>query len=135
MYGNCFRSSRGVGGGKESQPGAGSRSNVSATGGGTSGNAGPLRRAVTLANPQGLHVRPAAAFADLAARFESRVTVAKDGQTVDGKFWPDLLLLAAEQGCTLILEVDGPDAETALETLAKALAEYREDEPPATSDP
>jgi phosphotransferase system HPr (HPr) family protein len=92
---------------------------------------GPLRRTVVVKNPQGLHVRPAAAFAGLAARFESRVTVSKgDGERVDGKFWPDLLLLAAEQGTKLELEVDGPDAMKAIEPLAQALAEFREDETP-----
>ena len=90
----------------------------------------PIRRAVTVTNPQGLHVRPAAAFAELAARFESRVVVSKEGQAVDGKFWPDLLLLAAEQGTTLMLEVDGPDAADAIDVLARALAEFKEDESP-----
>jgi phosphotransferase system HPr (HPr) family protein len=92
---------------------------------------GPQRRTVVVKNPQGLHVRPAAAFAGLAARFESRVTVSKgDGEKVDGKFWPDLLLLMAEQGTPLELEVDGPDAPGAIEVLAKALAEFHEDEAP-----
>ncbi len=58
----------------------------------------PLRRVVTVANPQGLHIRPAAAFAELAQRFEANVRVSRNGQTVDGKFWPELLLLAAEMG-------------------------------------
>jgi phosphocarrier protein HPr len=101
---------------------------VAATGGSISGSSGPLRREVQVTNPQGLHVRPAAAFAELAARFESRVTVSKDGQNVDGKFWPDLLLLAAEQGSKLIIEVDGPDAEPALEALCKVLAEFQDDD-------
>lgn len=108
---------------------------MAATVGRLSGNSGPLRREVTVTNPQGLHVRPAAAFAELAARFESRVTVTKDGQAVDGKFWPDLLLLAAEQGSTLVIEVDGPDAEHALDVLCKAISDYREDEgPPAREE-
>lgn len=92
---------------------------------------GPLRRTVVVKNPQGLHARPAAAFAGLAARFESRVTVAKaEGERVDGKFWPDLLMLAAEQGTALELEVEGPDAPDAIDMLAQALAEFHEDESP-----
>lgn len=94
-------------------------------------NHGPLRRVVTVANPQGLHIRPAAAFAELAARFESRVAVSREGQTVDGKFWPDLLMLAAEHGTALTLEVDGKDAADALEALAQLLASKFEDEPAA----
>jgi phosphotransferase system HPr (HPr) family protein len=87
----------------------------------------PLRRVVTIANPQGLHIRPAAAFAELAQRFEAKVTVSREGQSVDGKFWPDLLLLAAEQGTQLLLEVEGPDAAEAVEPLADQLAAILEE--------
>lgn len=90
---------------------------------------GPLRRVVTVGNPQGLHVRPAAAFAELAARFECKVSVMRDDTAVDGKFWPDLLLLAAEQGTQLTLVVDGPGAPEALEALARQLSEAFEEEP------
>lgn len=84
-----------------------------------------LTREVTVVNPQGLHIRPAAAFAELAARFEANVTVSRDGgERVNGKLWPDLLLLAAEKGAKLLLEVEGRDASDALEALAKLLSTY-----------
>lgn len=90
----------------------------------------PLRRSVTITNPQGLHMRPAAAFAELAARFESNVLVARDSQKVDGKNWLELLLLAAEPGTELMLEVAGRDAASAIDALATALAATpRADEP------
>lgn len=92
---------------------------------------GPLRRVVTVANPQGLHIRPAAAFAELAQRFEANVRVSRNGQTVDGKFWPELLLLAAEMGAQLTIECDGPDAPVALEALSEQLATVFEDAPAA----
>jgi phosphotransferase system HPr (HPr) family protein len=81
-----------------------------------------LRRSVTIVNPQGLHMRPAAAFAELAARFDSSVNVCRDAQVVDGKNWLELLLLAAEPGTELIVEVAGPDAAQALDALAQQLA-------------
>jgi len=90
---------------------------------------GPVRRVVVVGNPQGLHIRPAAAFAEVASRFTARVVVIRDDQTVDGKFWPDLLMLAAEQGTPLTLECDGSDAAEALEALASQLAAVFEDEP------
>ena len=98
--------------------------------GGTEANSnGPLRRTVVVKNPQGLHIRPAAAFAEVAARYVSRVTVANpEGEVVDGKFWPDLLLLKALQGTPLELVVDGADAPDAIDVLAQALAEYHEEE-------
>jgi phosphocarrier protein HPr len=81
-----------------------------------------LRRSVRIANPNGLHMRPAAAFAELAAQFDSSVKLGRDAQTVDGKNWLELLLLAAEPGTELMLEVSGPDAPKAIEALAQQLA-------------
>lgn len=81
-----------------------------------------LRRTVTINNPSGLHMRPAAAFAALASRFESAVTVARAGAPVDGKDLLQLMLLAADCGTELELKVSGPDAATALDTLAELLA-------------
>ncbi len=92
-----------------------------------------LTREVTVVNPQGLHIRPAAAFAELAARFEANVTISRDGgERVNGKLWPDLLLLAAEKGTKLLLEVEGRDAGDALDALAKLLSTY-ETEPEGTN--
>jgi phosphotransferase system HPr (HPr) family protein len=82
---------------------------------------GSLRRTVTIVNPRGLHLRPAADFAQLASRFESTVTVSHGQQAVDGKDAMNLLLLIAEQGAKLVIEVTGQDAAEALEPLAKIL--------------
>lgn len=83
----------------------------------------PMRREIVIANPQGLHMRPAAAFAELAGRFESSVIVFRDeAQPVDGKNWLELLLLAAEPGTKLTVEVAGADAADALDALAEILA-------------
>lgn len=85
-------------------------------------NGTSLQRKVLLANPQGLHMRPSAAFVELAGRFQSNVTVTHDGRSVNGKSLWDLLLLAAMPGCELTLEADGPDAPQALDALAALLA-------------
>jgi phosphotransferase system HPr (HPr) family protein len=81
-----------------------------------------LQRQVVITNPHGLHMRPSAAFVELAGRFQSTVTVSLDGRSVNGKSLWDLLLLAAMPGSAVMLEVAGPDAETALEALAAQLA-------------
>lgn len=86
---------------------------------------GSLRRVVTIANPQGLHMRPAATFAEMASRFEATITVTRDQQTVDGKNWMDLLLLAAEGGMQVTIEAAGKDADQAIEALAEFLQTYR----------
>lgn len=85
-------------------------------------NGAPLQRRVQLANPQGLHMRPSAAFVELAGRFESNVTVSHEGKRVNGKSLWDLLLLAAMPGSELTLEADGPDAPEALAALSDLLS-------------
>jgi phosphocarrier protein len=80
-----------------------------------------LRRKVTVSDPLGLHMRPLTAFAQRANQFQSAVTVSKDDQRVNGKSPLELMLLAAEQGTELELEVSGADAEAALEVLAQIL--------------
>jgi phosphotransferase system HPr (HPr) family protein len=81
-----------------------------------------LRRTITVVNPQGLHLRPAAAFAKRAREFAASVQVLRDDRAVNGKSQLDLVLLAAEPGTELIIEVSGPDAESAIEALAELLA-------------
>lgn len=83
---------------------------------------GRLRQTVVIANPQGLHLRPAMAFARLAQQFDAAVKVVKGNHCVNGKSLIDLLLLAAEQGTELILEVDGADARKAMPALTEILA-------------
>jgi phosphotransferase system HPr (HPr) family protein len=80
-----------------------------------------LHRKVVIANPDGLHMRPATAFAELAKRYQSAVTVHKDGKAFDGKSPLDMMLLAAGQGTELDLEVAGPDAPDALRQLMDLL--------------
>ena len=84
-------------------------------------NGEPLRQTVVISNPQGFHLRPMGAFAQLAARFESSVKVSREGQSVNGKSILDLMLLAAVQGTELTLEVAGPDAQAALDALVNLL--------------
>jgi phosphotransferase system HPr (HPr) family protein len=80
-----------------------------------------LSRSVVITNPQGLHMRPAAAFAEMARKYDSQVFVKYQDHSVDGKSLFSLLMLAAEAGTELILEVCGTDAENALPTLANIL--------------
>jgi phosphotransferase system HPr (HPr) family protein len=93
-------------------------------------NAEPLRSKVTIANAQGLHMRPAKAFVELANRFQSAVSVAKgDNPHVDGRSILSLIGLGAEQGTELTLEASGPDQQEALDALVALIKEFvKEDE-------
>lgn len=88
---------------------------------------GPLRRTVRVANPNGLHMRPATLFAQAAGGFRSRISVCNGPKKADGKSPIDLILLVAEPGVELELEVEGDDAEAAIESLAEILGSPGED--------
>lgn len=79
-----------------------------------------VERGVTVLNEKGLHVRPAAAFAQHAGKFQAHITIVKTstGQTVNGKSSIELLMLAAEPGTSLLIRADGDDAQAAADSLA-----------------
>jgi phosphotransferase system HPr (HPr) family protein len=99
-------------------------------------NGDPLWRTVCIANPNGLHLRPSAAFVQMAERFESNVTLHHEGRSANGKSLWDLIGLAVMPGCELTLEVAGPDAPQALDALATLLSTPPADNgsSPATND-
>ena len=76
-------------------------------------------RSVTLVNPQGFHARPAHLFVKLAMTFACNVEILKGNEVINGKSILDLLTLGAGNGTTLTLRACGPDANSAVEALAK----------------
>jgi phosphocarrier protein HPr len=77
-----------------------------------------IQRELRIVNRLGLHARAAARFVHTANRFHSRITVARDGRTMDGKSILGILLLAASQGTRLVVSADGEDEAPAVEALA-----------------
>lgn len=86
-----------------------------------------LEETIVLRNRLGLHARAAAKLVHTAAGFQSRITLEKDGDAVDGKSILGLLLLAASKGTNLRLRVEGDDEEAALAAV-KDLVDRRFDE-------
>lgn len=94
-------------------------------------NGEPLRRQITITNPQGLHMRPIASFVEAATKFQSDVYICKGSEErINGKSALSLLSLAAEQGTELIVEVSGPDEQAALQTLVDVLLRIPEEDLP-----
>ena len=84
-------------------------------------NGEPLQQTFVITNPQGFHMRPLTQFAELAGRYQCKVTVGKENQRVNGKSLLNLLTMAAEEGTVVHLEVSGPDCQEALASLVEAL--------------
>ena len=89
---------------------------------------------VTISNPNGLHARPATAFVNIAKSFQAKVRVRHGDKCADGKSLISLLKLGAENGTTLRIMADGPDAANALATLKAAIEHGLEDEAQAAAD-
>ena len=81
-----------------------------------------LSEQVTVKNSQGLHARPAAMFVQIASRYNSSVTIEKDGEKINGKSIMGILTLGIQPGATVTLEVEGNDASEVFVEL-KALLE------------
>lgn len=80
-----------------------------------------VTKEVVVKNAQGLHARPAALFVQIASRYNSDVTIQKDGEKVNGKSIMGILTLGVQLGATLILEVDGEDADKVMAELEALL--------------
>ena len=78
-----------------------------------------VKKQLTVKNKQGLHARPAALFVQLANRFDSRITVIRDKEKVNGKSIMGILMLGAEKDSEIIIEAEGNDAQLALSELEK----------------
>ena len=76
---------------------------------------------VLVKNIHGLHARPAAVFVQLANKFDSWVSLEKDGEKVDGKSIIAILSLGVQTGSTVKLLVEGVDADEAFKELRKFL--------------
>jgi len=75
------------------------------------------RAEVTIRNKKGLHARASAKFVMCAERFEARINVSRDGQTVGGTSIMGLLTLAASQGTKITIVTEGAEAREALMAL------------------
>ncbi|HOD66199.1 MAG TPA: HPr family phosphocarrier protein [candidate division Zixibacteria bacterium] len=75
----------------------------------------------TIVNKLGLHARPSAMLVTTASRFESEVWVTKDGLRVNGKSIMGVMMLAAERGSQLLIEVNGPDEQEALQAVLRVI--------------
>ena len=75
-----------------------------------------------IADPLGLHARPAGMLVKAVAKYASKITVTAPTGTADAKRLMAIMRLAAKQGMELTITVDGADEETAAAELPAFLA-------------
>ena len=78
-----------------------------------------IKTTLVLTNKLGLHARASAKFVSTALRFQSRLTLEKEGQQVNGKSIMAVMTLGVRQGGTLSLELEGPDEQEMQAALVK----------------
>lgn len=84
---------------------------------------------VEIINADGLHMRPAMQFVDLASQFDCDVTVSNDSTNVDGKSIMQMSMLAATCGTKLKIKTEGSDAKEAIDKLRELVEDKQFDEP------
>jgi phosphocarrier protein HPr len=87
-----------------------------------------IEREVEIVNRLGLHARAAAKLVHTAGRFQSRVTLSREGEEVDGKSILGILLMAAGQGSRITLRCEGGDEEEALGAVTTLIANRFDEE-------
>jgi phosphocarrier protein len=76
-----------------------------------------------IANRLGLHARAAAKLTHIAGSYKSEIWLSRSGRRVNAKSIMGVMMLAAGQGTTVLIEADGEDAEQAIEALLRLIAD------------
>lgn len=70
-----------------------------------------IKKNIIIINKLGLHARAAAKFVSHAARFASEIIVTKGTHHVNGKSIMGVMMLAANKGTEIELQISGDDEE------------------------
>ena len=82
------------------------------------------QREVEIINKLGLHARASAKLTQLAARYQSDVTMARNNRKVNAKSIMGVMMLAAGKGAKVTFETSGPDENEALEAIVALVNDY-----------
>lgn len=74
---------------------------------------------LTISNKLGLHARAAVKLVEMASGFNSKVELVRGSKRVSGKSIMGVMMLAAAQGVTLELIVNGSDEHDALASIVE----------------
>ena len=82
-----------------------------------------VSREVTIINPSGLHLKPAAVFSTEALKYDAVITVTASGFTANAKSVLSVLAACVREGDTVEIACTGPDEAEALENVCRILEE------------
>ncbi len=84
---------------------------------------------IEIKNAEGLHMRPAMQFVDIANQFDSDITVSNNETEVNGKSIMEMSMLAATCGTKLKIKAEGSDAANVISALRELVEEKLFGEP------
>jgi phosphocarrier protein len=82
-----------------------------------------VSREVQITNMRGLHARASAKFVNLASEIDAQIEVEKDGNKVCGTSIMGLMMLGAAMGDSIVIHVQGLEADAALKKLVELVEE------------
>ena len=82
------------------------------------------QREVEIINKLGLHARASAKLTQLAGKYQSEVSLSRNGRKINAKSIMGVMMLAAGKGAKVTLEIDGPDESDAMEAIVALINGY-----------
>jgi len=82
-----------------------------------------LQQDVEIVNKLGLHARASAKLTQMAGQFQSEIWIARNERRVNAKSIMGVMMLAANKGSTIHIEIDGADESEAMQALTTLIAE------------
>ena len=82
-----------------------------------------LREEIDIINKLGLHARASAKLTQLAGKFRSEVWMTRKQRRVNAKSIMGVMMLAAGNGSTVTLEVEGPDERECLDAIKQLIGD------------
>jgi len=79
-------------------------------------------QSVEIVNKLGLHARAAAKLTQIAGGFTSEIWLSRSGRRVNAKSIMGVMMLAAGQGTSVLVEAKGDDADDAIAAIASLVA-------------
>jgi phosphocarrier protein HPr len=80
-------------------------------------------KSLEIVNKLGLHARAAAKLTQVAGGFTSEIWLSRSGRRVNAKSIMGVMMLAAGQGTSVLIEAKGDDADQAIAAIEKLVAE------------
>ncbi len=81
-----------------------------------------LQQDIEIINKLGLHARASAKLTQTAGQYQSEIWITRNDRRVNAKSIMGVMMLAANKGSTVRLEIDGADESEAMQALLDLIA-------------